>query len=211
MSGKHIRPAKLLLGRYLRKVFDKSLSLRKSFRPFLFEDQHELNRTNALGLRGLLAQAYSMFMRKLWHGSYDRISPAKIRDLISEKYSQFSGFEQHDAQEFMNALLSLLHEDLNRIEKRPYFEPIDGNGWDDKRLADESWRLFLSRDDSVIVDNFYGQFKSKLTCPECNKVSISKESQKSSFKTAIKNLFGFPLRFQSYLKHSIAFWCQYPV
>jgi ubiquitin C-terminal hydrolase len=112
-------------------------------------------------------------MKKLWLGSHNRISPAKIRDLISEKYSQFSSYEQQDAQEFMNALLSFLHEDLNRIEKRPYYEPIDGDGWDDKRLADESWRLFLSRDDSVIVDNFYGQFKSKLTCLECNKVSFT--------------------------------------
>jgi ubiquitin C-terminal hydrolase len=110
-------------------------------------------------------------MKKLWHGSHDKISPGKVRDLIGEKYSQFNSYEQQDAQEFLNAVLSLLHEDLNRIEKRPYYEPIEGDGWTDKRLADESWKLFLSRDDSIIVDNFYGQFKSKLTCPGCNKVS----------------------------------------
>lgn len=73
----------------------------------------------------------------------------------------------------MGSLLSLLHEDLNRIEKRPVLEPLESDGWLDTKIADESWKRFLSRDDSIVVDNFFGQFKSKLTCPVCNKVNKS--------------------------------------
>jgi hypothetical protein len=66
----------------------------------------------------------------------------------------------------------LLHEDLNRIDKRPVLEPVESDGWSDEEIANESWKRFLSRDDSLIVDSFFGQYKSKLTCPECHKISI---------------------------------------
>ena len=33
---------------------------------------------------------------------------------------QFSGYQQHDSQELLTFLLDGLHEDLNRIKKKPY-------------------------------------------------------------------------------------------
>lgn len=38
------------------------------------------------------------------------------------KASQFAGYAQHDAQEFLAFLLDGLHEDLNRIKQKPYTE-----------------------------------------------------------------------------------------
>jgi len=32
----------------------------------------------------------------------------------------FSGFEQHDSQEFLLFILDTLHEDLNRVLEKPY-------------------------------------------------------------------------------------------
>lgn len=40
----------------------------------------------------------------------------------SSPYSQFSGYQQHDSQEFIAFLLDGLHEDLNRIKAKPYVE-----------------------------------------------------------------------------------------
>ena len=37
-------------------------------------------------------------------------------------------------------------------------------------VADEYWRGYLSRNNSVIVELFTGQFKSKTKCPQCKKV-----------------------------------------
>ena len=37
----------------------------------------------------------------------------------------FSGFAQHDDQEYMSFLLDGLHEDVNRVKKKPYFEHDD--------------------------------------------------------------------------------------
>ena len=47
---------------------------------------------------------------------------------------QFSGYQQQDSQELMAFLLDGLHEDLNRIRKKPYVELKDaGNRPDEVR------------------------------------------------------------------------------
>lgn len=38
---------------------------------------------------------------------------------------QFSGYQQQDSQELLTFLLDGLHEDLNRIKKKPYIELKD--------------------------------------------------------------------------------------
>ncbi len=64
--------------------------------------------------------------------------------------------------------------------KKPYYESSleceDDSFQKTVEIANESWKRFLSRENSIVVDNFYGQFKSKLTCPECHKVSITFEA-----------------------------------
>ena len=59
---------------------------------------------------------------------------------------------------------------MNRIKEKPYVEEVEGAGKPDAEVANEAWRRYKSRNDSVIVDLFQGQLKSKLTCPVCNEV-----------------------------------------
>lgn len=82
----------------------------------------------------------------------------------------FTGYHQHDSQELLAFLLDGLHEDLNRIIKKPYTETPDSNGRPDEEVANDCWKLHKARNDSVIVDLFQGQYKSTLVCPECQKV-----------------------------------------
>ncbi|KAG2470546.1 UBP19 hydrolase, partial [Polypterus senegalus] len=93
--------------------------------------------------------------------------------IVASKASQFTGYAQHDAQEFMAFLLDGLHEDLNRIQSKPYTETVDSDGRPDEVVAEEAWRRHKMRNDSFIVDLFQGQYKSKLVCPICAKVSIT--------------------------------------
>lgn len=51
---------------------------------------------------------------------------------MASKASQFTGYAQHDAQEFMAFLLDGLHEDLNRIQNKPYTETVDSDGRQDE-------------------------------------------------------------------------------
>ena len=41
---------------------------------------------------------------------------------MSQFAPRFSGFQQHDSQELLSFLIDGLHEDLNRISKKPYIE-----------------------------------------------------------------------------------------
>lgn len=45
-----------------------------------------------------------------------------------------------------------LHEDLNRVKKKPYIETKDCDGRPDEEVADEYWMYHKARNDSVIVD-----------------------------------------------------------
>jgi ubiquitin C-terminal hydrolase len=49
-------------------------------------------------------------------------------------------------------LLDGLHEDLNRVKKKPYVEAKDSDGRPDEVVADEAWEMHKARNDSVIVD-----------------------------------------------------------
>lgn len=51
---------------------------------------------------------------------------------MASKAGQFTGYAQHDAQEFMAFLLDGLHEDLNRIHNKPYTETVDSDGRPDE-------------------------------------------------------------------------------
>lgn len=56
----------------------------------------------------------------------------RTQAIVASKASQFTGYAQHDAQEFMAFLLDGLHEDLNRIQNKPYTETVDSDGRPDE-------------------------------------------------------------------------------
>lgn len=70
-------------------------------------------------------------------------------------------------------MLDGLHEDLNRVKVKPYTETIESDGRPDETVARESWFNHLKRNNSVITDLMHGQYKSKITCPDCGHVSIT--------------------------------------
>ena len=63
------------------------------------------------------------------------------------------GYAQQDSQELLAFLLDGLHEDLNRILKKPYIPEDERPGRSDEELAAEGWANYLKRNDSVIVDH----------------------------------------------------------
>jgi len=69
-------------------------------------------------------------------------------------------------------LLDGIHEDLNRIKKKPYIEDPDFDGSHDERDAIEAWKNYLRRDKSLIVDIFQGQLRTVLQCLRCGHKNI---------------------------------------
>ncbi|CAD5218340.1 unnamed protein product [Bursaphelenchus okinawaensis] len=132
----------------------------------------EINYDNVLGTRGRLVQAYADLIKEMWSGKNSSVKPYQFKCVIGQHAPRFNGYAQQDSQELMSFLLDGLHEDLNRIVKKPYIEERESDGRPDEVVAEEAWSDYKKRNDSVIVDLMHGQIKSTLVCPVCDKVSI---------------------------------------
>ncbi|CAK9301902.1 unnamed protein product [Gordionus sp. m RMFG-2023] len=133
----------------------------------------DINANNPLGMKGQIAKAYAKLMESIWTNKHISFSLRTFKDIVGEFAPTFSGFQQHDSQELLIFLLDGLHEDLNRIKKKPYIDLKEAEGRKDEDVAREAWKHFKMRNDSIVVDTFYGQLKSTLICPVCNKVSVT--------------------------------------
>ena len=177
----------------------------------------ELNPDNPLGMHGAIAEAFGALLDRIWapNGSSSSYSPREFKSQLQRFAPQFSGYQQHDSQELVAFLLDGLHEDLNRVLKKPYVEKPDWEGGGDKelmKLAKDSWDGYKRRNDSVIVDLFQGQYQSTLVCPECQKVSQTPNIKKATkLKTVLQVSITFdpfmyltlPLPIQKKWRHSI--------
>ncbi|XP_035750711.1 ubiquitin carboxyl-terminal hydrolase 4 [Egretta garzetta] len=142
---------------------------------YFLEDKYEaeINQSNPLGMRGEIAEAYAELIKQMWSGRQSHVAPRMFKTQVGRFAPQFSGYQQQDSQELLAFLLDGLHEDLNRVKKKPYLELKDANGRPDSEVAKEAWENHRLRNDSIIVDIFHGLFKSTLVCPKCSKVSVT--------------------------------------
>uniref|UniRef100_A0A8C8RP72 Ubiquitin carboxyl-terminal hydrolase n=1 Tax=Pelusios castaneus TaxID=367368 RepID=A0A8C8RP72_9SAUR len=142
---------------------------------YFLEDKYEaeINPDNPLGMRGEIAEAYAELIKQIWSGRHSHVAPRMFKTQVGRFAPQFSGYQQQDSQELLAFLLDGLHEDLNRVKKKPYLELKDANGRPDSVVAKEAWKNHRLRNHSIIVDIFHGLFKSTLVCPKCSKVSVT--------------------------------------
>ena len=143
---------------------------------FFVSDKYleDINEDNPLGNGGEIARVYGELIKAIWSGYHNNIPPREFKISVGRFAPQFSGFSQHDCQELMSFLLDGLHEDLNRVKKKPYIENRDGiDQRPDEEVAKEAWENYKKRNDSIIVDTFHSQLKSTLVCPDCALVSIT--------------------------------------
>ncbi len=133
----------------------------------------ELSRDNPIGFGGRVAWSFGQFVRSIGDEPSDVVVPSRLKSDIGTCHPEFAGFRQHDAQEMLSWLLDALHEDLNRVrDKPPVTDPDDVDpGRPDAELAAEFWANHLKRNQSVVVDLFHGQIKSRLVCNDCRNVS----------------------------------------
>ncbi|CAM9721797.1 unnamed protein product [Laminaria digitata] len=135
--------------------------------------KREINQDNPLGMGGKVAEAYAGLSAEAWSGEYSVVVPNTLKKVVSQYAPMFAGHQQHDASELMSFLLDGIHEDLNRVHKKPYLETVDSAGRADAVVAEESWRRYLMRNDSVMVDTCTGLLRSHVTCPECSHSSVT--------------------------------------
>ena len=151
------------------------LSHTEALTGFLLEEKYkaDLNKKNPIGTGGRLVLAYVTLLQNLWLDPAPVQSPWELKRMISTFAPQFSGYQQHDSHELLSYLLDGIHEDLNRVKKKPYTTPSEDSDREEEEVADEFWQNHLKRNQSVIVDLMHSQYKSTLVCPSCKKVSVT--------------------------------------
>ena len=162
------------------------------------EYKKDLNRGNPLGTGGELATQFASLLGEMWGDNSNRrnvlggtqnwkysnssssssnaIYPRNFKNSLGKHAEQFMGYAQHDSQELATYLLDALHEDTNRVTKKPYVEkPEQEENESDADAADKAWDMHLRREDSRVLENFMGQVKSRLECCEggCARVSTT--------------------------------------
>ena len=139
---------------------------------FLGQDwRREINECNPIGMRGELAKAFGNVAKQIW-SSAPALPPKQLKDVMGQFATQFSGHSQQDSHELITFMLDGVHEDLNRCREKPVVEPVIGDGTDDIATGNLAWFSHKLRNDSVIVDLFQGQLRSRLRCPKCEQTTI---------------------------------------
>ena len=63
----------------------------------------------------------------------------------------------------------MIHEDINSISSTPYIEYPTYTSYSPSQ-SDEMWNIHLQRNNSKIIDWFYGQTISFIKCSKCQTV-----------------------------------------
>lgn len=170
---------------YMNSALQCMTHIPELFYYFVFNQYlKEINEENPLGYGGAIANSFGHLMHGLYGvrpeaDSSKTFTPREFRTQVGLCNALFAGFHQQDSQEFLAFLRDGLHEDLNRIKKKPYVEKPElgddevNNPNAVSDLAKQCWDQHLLRNDSIINDLFVGMYKSTLVCPECSKVSIT--------------------------------------
>ncbi|KAI0832093.1 cysteine proteinase [Trametes gibbosa] len=140
--------------------------------------KNAVNMMNPMGTKGNLANAFANILRDMWQGENGTLSPVPFRRSLCNHAPQFSGSEQHDSQEFLSFLLDGLHEDLNRILRKPQIVSTPEREAELERLppqiaSEQEWQIYRMRDDSLVVDFFQGQYRNRMECLTCHRTSTT--------------------------------------
>ena len=125
---------------------------------------------------GKITKDYKKLLKNLWKKNLSKINTDIFRDIyINHNEKRFEGFGQYDASEFLFFFLDKLHKDLNRIDNDEfgYIKLIEKTENESESQASlRWWKNYIRKNDSIIIDLFYGQLRNKIICDECKYNSI---------------------------------------
>lgn len=123
--------------------------------------------------RGQISKEFAEVLIRLWNSQYKSISPTDLKRTIGKYKKEFSGSDQQDSHEFVITLMDWLHKETNKILK-PTKEPEQKNeNLPDYVAANNHWKEFIARNQSIFIQLFHGQRRSIVQCLTCRTESVT--------------------------------------
>ena len=138
---------------------------------------------------------YKLCNNLITYENSSSFSPYELKNEIGYKHSSFSGFNQHDTQEFCRVFLEDMNKELNEVKTPKPYKELDTKD-KKKEICDKEFdKFFRGRENSLIIDVFYGQLVNIFKC-KCGKETYSFEKildfplllEKESSSCKIKDL-----------------------
>lgn len=92
------------------------------------------------------------------------LPPKDFKTIFGRCHIEFNGFSQHDTQECCRMLLNDISNEMNIVKDKPKYYEIETKNKTKKEIFDDYTQYFLERENSIIVDTFYGQTENIFVC-----------------------------------------------
>ena len=141
---------------------------------FYIED---INTENPLSSFGQIANEFAKLLNYIKNSKQNYIDPIELCFKIKENSPIFDMYSQKDSIEFLTYFIDILHEDLNKIKKKPninFNEYYKRKCFDDlKTEFDFVNKFYALKNQSFINDILYGYLLFTFTCKICNKTTYN--------------------------------------
>ena len=92
------------------------------------------------------------------------VAPVKLKEKFGQKHHLFAGYGQNDTQEFCRILLEDMNNELNDVKKKKPYVELKTSGKSKIQCDREFDENFRGRENSIVMDSFYGQIINIFTC-----------------------------------------------
>jgi len=121
-----------------------------------------------------LTSSFKLLIEKLWPNNYNEsysqkyYTPEEFKNKISKMNPLFEGIAANDAKDLVNFIIMTLHEELNKAKRNNH---NDNNILDQRNqqlVFNNFAKNFISENQSIISDLFYGINCNITQCSNCN-------------------------------------------
>ena len=119
---------------------------------------------------GKLSKEFSDLLGKMWIDNKKIVNAQELKYCICDINNSFNNNNQHDSSELLMYILNSLHEEINRDKSKgntSFYEPPKKENESDISASQRFWNLFRKKNNSIIIDLFYGQLRNVTRCLSC--------------------------------------------
>ena len=119
---------------------------------------------------GKLSKEFADLLGKMRIDNKKIVNAQEIKYCICDINNRFNNSNQHDSSELLMYILNSLHEEINRDKSKgntSFYEPPKKENESEISTSQRFWNLFRKKNNSVIIDLFYGQLRNVTRCLSC--------------------------------------------